>query len=151
MSFEQRTELSGAELDAFLGTHETGVVSFAREDEPYAIPVSYGYDALGRRFYLRLVSTPRSRKHSFLESAPRARFVVYEEEGDVYRSVVASGTLREVTRDELTVEHVEQYGDAKRPLFETWDESKRDLEIRLYLLDPEELNGRKVEVDREQE
>lgn len=148
MALDQQTVLSDAKTDTILGRHETGVLSLAREDEPYAIPISYGYDADHRRFYMRLVSTPESEKRRFLSSAPHARLVVYEEEPVVYRSVVAAGTLEEISTDELTVEHIEQYGAAKRPLFEIWGESKPDLDIRLYRLTPDTLSGREVEIDR---
>lgn len=136
-------------VDALLGNHETGVLSLAREDAPYAIPISYGYDASNSRFYLRLVSTPESAKRAFLDSSPEAKLVVYDESGDTYRSVIATGHLEHVPREELTVEHIEQYGAAKRPLFEVWADPKPDLDIRLYQLDAEELTGRRIVVDRE--
>ena len=149
MSPGHRADLSREETDAFLGRHETGVLSLASGDEPYSIPVSYGYDSVDRRFFLRLVSSPDSEKRRFLDASAHARLVVYERDGDVYRSVVGTGTIEEVPREELTVEHVEQYGDAKRPLFEMWGASKRDLDVRLYRFTPEVLTGRQVEVDRE--
>ncbi|KZN25262.1 pyridoxamine 5-phosphate oxidase [Haladaptatus sp. R4] len=149
MALDQQVELSTEETDTILGDHETGVLSLARENDPYAIPISYGYDVENRRFYLRLVSTPQSEKRRFLASAPQARLVVYDENGNLYRSVVATGTLREISRDELTVEHIEQYGEAKRPLFEIWGESKQNLDIQLYQLTPDELSGRRVRVERE--
>lgn len=145
---EEQTALTSAETDAFLGRHETGVLSMAQADDPYSIPISYGYDATNRRFFVRLVSTPESEKRRFLSSSPKVRLVVYEEAEPVYRSVVAAGRLEEVPRDELTVDHIEQYGDSRRPLFEIWGQSKRDLDIKLYLFDPDELSGRRVEIDR---
>lgn len=149
MSLDLETEMSPGEVDTLLGRHETGVLSLARDDEPYAIPISYGYDTDARCFYLRLVSTPESEKRRFLASSPRTRLVVYEEDGGVYRSVVAAGELREVPRSELTVDHVVQYGDAKRPLFEVWGEPERDLDVGLYVLDPAELTGRRIEIDED--
>lgn len=148
MSLNQETALSEGETDLILCRHETGVLSLAREDEPYSIPISYGYDTENRRFYLRLVSTPQSEKRTFLASTPHARLVVYEENDPIYRSVVTVGTLREVPREELTVEHIEQYGEAKRPLFEIWGESRRDLDVQLYQLNPDEISGRRIEIDR---
>lgn len=149
MTLDQETQLSREETDSILGRHETGVLSLARESEPYAIPISYGYDTEVRRFYLRLVSTPESEKRRFLASSPHARLVVYEEDDPIYRSVVTIGTLNEVPRDELTVEHIEQYGEAKRPLFEIWGESRRDLDIQLYHLEPDEVSGRRIEIERD--
>ncbi|NIC00365.1 pyridoxamine 5'-phosphate oxidase family protein [Halobacterium sp. R2-5] len=146
MALEKQTEMTPSDTDALLGRHETGVLSLARDDDPYAIPISYGYDADERKFYLRLVSTPDSEKRQFLSSNPDARLVVYEEDEPTYQSVVVTGTLTEISRDEMTVEHVEQYGDAKRPLFEIWGESKPDLDIKLYELRADSISGRHIEL-----
>lgn len=149
MSLDTETEFSGEATDSFLSRRETGVLSLARGNEPYSIPISYGYNTEKRRFYLRLVSTPESEKRQFLASSPHARLVVYDESDPIYRSVIATGILSEISRDELTIEHIEQYGDTKRPLFEIWGESRQDLDIQLYQLNPTELSGRRIEIDRE--
>lgn len=146
MTAEQQTEMTGAETDALLERRETGVLALARTDEPYAIPISYGYDPDVRRFCMRLVSAPDSEKRRFLSDAPEVRFVVYEEDGTTYRSAIANGRLERLRRSELTPEHVEQYGSAKRPLFEIWEEAKDDLDIQLYVLDPDELSGRRIDI-----
>jgi nitroimidazol reductase NimA-like FMN-containing flavoprotein (pyridoxamine 5'-phosphate oxidase superfamily) len=93
MTVEQQTVMTGAETDALLERRETGVLALARADEPYAIPISYGYDADVRRFCMRLVSAPESEKRRFLSDAPEVRFVVYEEDGTTYRSAIANGRL----------------------------------------------------------
>ncbi|WP_416838617.1 pyridoxamine 5'-phosphate oxidase family protein [Haloferax sp. DFSO52] len=151
MSLDQQTNLSPDEIDGILARHEAGVLSLARADEPYAIPISYGYDTVDGRFYLRLVSTPKSEKREFLTSSPKARLVVHESVDDVYRSVIAKGTLERVPTSELTPERIAQYGDAKRPLFEIWAESKRDLDIQLFELVPESISGREVRVDPDED
>ncbi|MFW5928963.1 MAG: pyridoxamine 5'-phosphate oxidase family protein, partial [Halobacteriota archaeon] len=114
MSVAEESELSRDEVDDFLGSQETGVLSLAKGDDPYAIPVSYGYSTGDRRFYFRLVSTPESEKRRYLGSSPHGRVVVYDEGDGEYTSAVAEGVLEEIRRDELDVHHVEQYGDAKR-------------------------------------
>jgi len=149
MLVDEETLLSEDEIDSFLGRHETGVISLAQEGKSYAVPISYGYDSSHRRFYLRLISNPESEKREFLKSTPHTRLVVYEEDDPVYTSVVATGTLSETRQDELTVEHIEQYGETKRPLFEIWGESLPALNIRLYRLDPDELSGRRAEMERD--
>ncbi|WP_049923196.1 pyridoxamine 5'-phosphate oxidase family protein [Halopiger djelfimassiliensis] len=150
MAIDQETEMTDAEVDDFLGRHETGVLSLARENDPYAIPISYGYDTDRREFYMRLVSTPDSEKREFLESAPQARLVVYDEQESTYRSVIATGTLEDIPPAELTPDQIAQYGEAKRPLFEIWAQGKDELDIELYRLVPESLDGRRTEVDREE-
>ncbi|MEF8779801.1 MAG: pyridoxamine 5'-phosphate oxidase family protein [Haloferacaceae archaeon] len=151
MVLDQQTEMTRGEIAGLLGRKETGVLSLADADEPYAIPISYGYDPDANRFYFRLVSTPESEKRAFLSSTPRARIVVYDEAEPVYRSVVADGALERIDPDEMDVEHVVQYGNARRPLFEIWGESKRELDILLYQLDVESIGGRKVELDPDEE
>jgi len=148
MTVEQQTVMTDAETDALLGRRETGVLSLARDGEPHAVPVSYGYDASDRRFCMRLVSTPGGEKDRFLTDSPPVRFVVYEEDDSTYRSVIANGRLELVPRAELTPDHVERFGTAKRPLFEMWQEARDDLDIRLYELDPDELSGRRIDVDQ---
>ena len=142
--------MSPAEVDAHLSRHETGVLALARDDAPYAIPISYGYDADDRALYLRLVSTPDSEKREFLASTPQARIVVYDDADDTYASVVGVGELERVNLDELTPETIAQYGEAQRPLFEIWVDDKPDLDIELYRFDPETLTGRTVVVERDE-
>lgn len=151
MALEKQTEMSPSETDALLGRHETGVLSLARGDDPYSIPISYGYDSDNRTFYLRLVSTPESGKREFLSSNPNARLVVYEEDEPAYESVVVTGELVRIPRDDMTVEHVEQYGEAKRPLFEVWGEAKPDLDIQLYELRTDSISGRHIELAKERQ
>jgi nitroimidazol reductase NimA-like FMN-containing flavoprotein (pyridoxamine 5'-phosphate oxidase superfamily) len=147
MTVEHQTAMTDAETDALLARHETGVLTLARDDEPYAVPVSYGYDASDRCLCMRLVSTPDGEKDRFLRDSSRARFVVYEESGTTYRSVIATGRLELVPRSALTPDHVERFGAAKRPLFEMWGEDTDELDVGLCELDPDELSGRRVEVD----
>jgi len=145
--------MTTAEIDTFLGDRETGVLSLARGESPYSVPISYGYDADSRTFYLRLVSAPDSDKREFLGSSPEVRLVVYDgdDEGTSYRSVVASGYLEAIDPAELSVEQIEQYGSARRPLFEIWGKGKDELDIKLYEFQPSELSGRRTVVDRDGE
>ncbi|GAB7095018.1 pyridoxamine 5'-phosphate oxidase family protein [Halolamina litorea] len=150
MPLARETEMTREETDAFLGEKETGVLSLAEADDPYAAPVSYGYDPERRTFYFRLVSTPESEKRRFLRPDTSARFAVYDDDGEgEYRSVVAAGRLHEIDPAELSVEQIQQYGEAKRPLFEIWGEPKAELDIRLYEFETTELTGRRTEFDRE--
>ncbi|MFC4543902.1 pyridoxamine 5'-phosphate oxidase family protein [Halosolutus amylolyticus] len=150
MAIDKEADMTDAEIDEFLGHRETGVLSLARDNDPYAIPISYGYDEENRVFYMRLVSTPDSEKREFLASTPQSRLVIYDEAESTYRSVIATGTLARIEPNDLTPDQIAQYGDAKRPLFEIWAEGKDTLNIELYRLDPETLEGRRTEVDREE-
>lgn len=142
--------MSAAEIDKFLSENETGVLSLARDNEPYAIPISYGYDADSETFFMRLVSTPDSEKRKYLATEPSARLVIYSEKSDgtLYRSVLAVGKLEAMDPSDLTVSDIEQYGNARSPLFEIWGAGKDELDINLYKLEPMEISGRRTEVER---
>lgn len=141
---EQEVAMSPTEVEEFLGDRETGVLALAAADEPYAIPISYGFDARDSSIYLRLVSTPDSEKAAFLDHTSPARLVVYEATEEGYESVIATGILEEIDRDDLSVDQIEQYGQSQRPLFEMWGRSESALDIGLYHFDPDELSGRRV-------
>lgn len=149
MSLAKETELPDEDIDDFLSRTETGVLSFARDGEPYSIPISYGYNLDAQTFYLRLVSRPGSSKREFLSKTPTARLVVYAATNNesTYWSVVAAGPLVERDSVALSPDEIAQYGDARRPLFEIWGEGRDDLDIQLYELQPEELSGRRTDVD----
>ncbi|MEF8814647.1 MAG: pyridoxamine 5'-phosphate oxidase family protein [Halovenus sp.] len=151
MALTEETEMGVEAVDEFLAARETGVLSLARDEKPYAIPISYGYDSETTTFYMRLVSTPESEKRQFLASSPSARLVVYDRTDDDQRywSVLASGELEEIDPDELSLEEIEQYGQAHRPLFEIWGQEKDELNINLYRFHPDELSGRRTDIHRE--
>lgn len=148
MGTNDGVEMSDAAVDGLLSRHGTGVIALASGDVPYAVPVSYGYDAETRELYLRLVATPESEKREFLGSDPDARIVVREERGDEHASVVGVGVLHRVDLDELTPPTVARYGETRRPLFEVWADETPDLDIRLYRFVPDRLTGRRVGGDR---
>jgi len=151
MALAEETEMDPESVDEFLAARETGVLSLAREEKPYATPISYGYDSETGTFYMRLVSTPESEKRRFLASSPSARLVVYDRTDDerTYWSVVASGDLEEIDPADLSIEEIEQYGQARQPLFEIWGKGKDELDIRLYRFRPDELTGRRTDIRRE--
>jgi hypothetical protein len=130
-----------AAIDEYLGEGGTGVLSLAEGDVPYSIPVSFGYDDESTAFYLRLGFSEGSEKRPFLERSAWARLIVYEAEPDL-TSVVATGDLTRVPKDELTPETVAQLGRAELPAFDLWDRPKDELEFQIYRLAAEELSGR---------
>lgn len=145
MTITTQVAMSDEEIDEFLSRRQTAVMSLANEDEAYAIPITYRFDPEKRKFYFRLVYPRGSEKRQFLPEMPDARLVVYEEDEPTYQSVIAVGRPEELTEDDITAEHVVQYGETSRPLFEMWKESRANLDIRLYELEPDELTGRRID------
>jgi nitroimidazol reductase NimA-like FMN-containing flavoprotein (pyridoxamine 5'-phosphate oxidase superfamily) len=121
---------------------ETAVLALTDSAEPYATPTAYGYEADACRFFLRPAPPQRIERRAELSTEPWARVIVYEAAPPVYSSVMAVGTLQEVSRSELPVEHREQCPRVHR------ERSARDrpkLKRRLYELEPTAVSGRRVE------
>lgn len=145
MTTTRQVTMTDEEIDEFLGRRQTAVIALAYFDYPYAIPITYRYDPDTRTFYFRLVYPAGSEKRQFLPTLPEARLLVYEEEDPVYRSVIVTGRPREITESDLTDEHLVQFGETSRPLFEMWKAPKTELDIRLYELEPDEFTGRRID------
>ncbi|WP_336364180.1 pyridoxamine 5'-phosphate oxidase family protein [Halalkalicoccus salilacus] len=89
------------EIKAFLNEQGVGVLSLARGDEAYGVPISFGYDGEDRLYFVFLGIGERSRKREFAEATERASFVAYEVESKhAWTSVVAGGRVREVADEE---------------------------------------------------
>lgn len=86
----ERRPLSESEIRALLDRNVWGVLSMALADEPYAVPVIYGYD--GEAF---VFANGPGRKVDTLKQNPRVCLVVTEVDGQgkAWRSVVVKGTV----------------------------------------------------------
>ena len=142
MDRDRGVEMTADEVDAFLGRGGTAVLALARESEPYATPVSYGYDAGSRAFYLRLGFGEGSEKRDYVDASAGARLVAYGPTDGGWASVVAEGTLSPVADDELTVETARVLREGEAPLLDIWGEELADAEFRIYRLDAESVTGR---------
>ncbi len=143
MGTEHGEELTDAAINDFLGRRGTAVLSLARDDTPYSIPVSYGYTPDERAFYLRLGFHPDSEKRQFVDASELARLVRYERTGDEWTSVIAVGELREVTEADLTGDIARVLQQADVPLLSMWDVPIDDVEFGIYRLPVDRLTGRR--------
>ncbi|QCC46874.1 pyridoxamine 5'-phosphate oxidase family protein [Halobellus limi] len=131
------------EIDELLGTGGVGVLGLAEESDPYAIPVSYGYDADAGEVYLRLGFGEESEKERYLESSERAALVVTAEDDRGWASVVVRGPLAEIPEASIDGTVVEAIRSIDIPFFTIYEEAPRELEYQLYRLRPEEITGRR--------
>jgi nitroimidazol reductase NimA-like FMN-containing flavoprotein (pyridoxamine 5'-phosphate oxidase superfamily) len=134
------THLDALDIAAFLERQQTGVLALARDDDAYAVPVSYAYDEEGPALYFRLGYTADSQKRAFLEATAQVSFVVYGESADGWTSVVAIGPVEEVAETDLDTTVAEAMAALEIPYF-TVHEDASDLEFHLLRLDVETLSG----------
>lgn len=134
--------MDDTEIDALLGTGGAGVIAFANDDEPYAVPISYGYDADARAFYVRCAFAPESKKREFVDDGITASLVVSDDTGG-WRSVVVRGPLTEVSEPAIESGVSESIRKINVPYITIHETPPAEMEFELYRLDPETLTGRK--------
>jgi hypothetical protein len=141
------TDIDREAIDAFLESQSTGTLSFAKENDSYAIPVGFTYEPESGRFYFRLGYGPGSRKWEYARATERATFVVAADTEEGWRSVVARGTLTHINTVEdlaehsLTYESVDQTDrEARIPFYDVF-ETPSELLFALACLTPEEISG----------
>lgn len=101
----KRQLLSDAEVRAILEAGTSGVLAVAGDDGyPYAVPMSYGYDHDTGKLYFHCARS--GHKLDALRRCPKASFCVVgqdlvspSEYTSRFRSVIAFGTVREMTDD----------------------------------------------------
>lgn len=142
MPDSQSSVMDADERDAFLGVGGTGVISLSgREDSPpYSVPVSYGYDGDENTFYFRLAVGSDSEKGDL--AGRHATFVVYGQEDDDWRSVVAKGRLEETTEEPIATESLQGLQQVHIPIVDIFEQPVKDVSFEFYRLVPEELTAR---------
>jgi len=141
MSEDSPVEMTPEEVDTFLGTGGTGVLSLSGEDDaPHSVPVSYGYDANERTFYFRLAVGPDSEKGEVTDRP--VTFVTYREE-DGWESVVARGRLESIEEVDAPNEALAGLGRVEIPLVDAFDSAVRHVDFAFVCLDPDDTTGRR--------
>lgn len=118
------SRLDQAATETFLDRQSTGTLSLARDDDSYAIPVSFTFAPETGDFYFRLGYGPDSCKREYIEATERGTFVVAADTGTGWKSVVARGTLEHRN----TVENL----DRVTPPDGSLSDAEHELDIPFY-------------------
>jgi len=135
--------LSEDELTAFLGKGGTGVISFSTssDDPPHSMPVSYGFNTDVKHFHFRLSFPPGSEKEALV--AQPVSFVTHGQTDDGWRSVIATGSLEDLTDEPYESSAVQERWGVDVPLVDIFEEPPEDVTFRQFRLVPDQLTGRK--------
>lgn len=137
-------EMDEGKIETFLDEQGVGVLSLARDDEAYGVPISFGYDGEDRLYFVFLGIGERSRKTEFAEATERASFTAYEVESKhAWTSAVANGRVREVSDEEWDALEASIEDNAWYPSL--FSESDPMQGIQGWVLEIEELTGRRSE------
>ncbi|MDS0283048.1 pyridoxamine 5'-phosphate oxidase family protein [Haloarcula onubensis] len=131
------------ELTAFLGDGGTGVISFSTssDDSPYSIPVSYGFNSDVKHFHFRLALPPGSEKEALV--ARPVSFVTHDQADEGWRSVVATGSLEDLTDEPYESSAIQERWGVDVPVVDIFEEPPEDVAFRKFRLVPDQLTGRK--------
>ncbi|GAB7020903.1 pyridoxamine 5'-phosphate oxidase family protein [Halostagnicola bangensis] len=104
--------MTDEEIEQFLETRSLGIIGLPTGEAPYLVPMSYGYDG-GSTLYFIYVVGSESRKATLSDQADTVSFLVYSAETMFHwRSVLATGSLRQLSEDELST-----VSDAQTPIW----------------------------------
>ncbi len=135
--------MSKDERDEFLGRGGTGVISFGMgaDEPPFLLPISYGYDEGLENFYFKLAFPPGSTKAKAVDKP--VSFASHSRTEDGWKSVVATGTLEELTdvpNDSIAVQGMWAVDIPKVDIFE---QPREDVTFADFRLVPTQMTGRK--------
>jgi len=128
----QSRELSQGETERFLGEHSYGRLGLCLENEPYVVPVAYGYEQ-GRVYFH---SARQGKKLDFIKKNNKVCFEVDEWQKG-WASIICYG--RVILRDDV---------EAKKKCFtlltgqEINEEHLRDMRVCIGIIEVEEMSGR---------
>lgn len=141
MAGRQRTEMDAIEIADFLDTQQTGVLSLARDNDSYCIPVSFLFNEKEHAVYLRLGYGRSSTKRQFVDAVDRATFLSYARTDDGWKSVMARGKLEAISEGELDSQQAEFVRNLKIPYFRVHSQSTEDLQFDIVRINVTELTG----------
>ena len=134
------------EIEETLTAVGVGVLSMVDDEEPYGIPVSFGYDDGEISFILQSDKAAESHKLAALSAEPRVCLTVVQQERaprEVWRSVVVTGELIEppLDREEAAIDALTDNATFV-PGFNVFDAPDSDIDINIFRLDQTDLSGR---------
>lgn len=141
MSSSQRTEMDALEINDFLASQRTGVLSVARDNDSYAIPVSFAYQPEEQNIYHRLGYGGRSTKRQFVDAVDRASFITYAREGERWKSVLARGKLETVSKSNLDSSMAEALQDLRIHYFQVHADASGAMDFEIVRIEVSELTG----------
>ncbi|WP_136716272.1 pyridoxamine 5'-phosphate oxidase family protein [Halorientalis salina] len=93
------TPMDARTVDDLLEAHGWAVLSLARDDEPYSIPISFGYDSEDV-YFVFLEDSPDGRKFEFIDEGASVRLLVTDIGGRFdWQSIAVTGNARRIDHD----------------------------------------------------
>ncbi len=138
-------DITPAEMHALLRRESFGHLGCSREGRPYVVPMQYAYD--GKELYF---FTTQGMKTEFIGANPQVCLQVEEvTDSSHWRSVMVIGRADRVTKREETergMKLISERNPSLSPAISATqlDSLGREVDIALYRITPELIDGRKT-------
>jgi len=138
-------DIPPAEMHALLQRESFGHLACARNNRPYVVPMHYAYDGKNLFFF-----TTQGMKTQFIDANPQVCLQVEEiTDSTHWRSVMVIGKAEQITRNEemqQAMKLITERNPALTPAISATevDASGRAVDIALYRIVPELIDGRKT-------
>lgn len=143
--------LAEDEIDEVLVRQGVGVLAMAESDQPYAIPMSFGYDSEKLAFPMQWGGGYDGRKNHAIESNPNVCLTIYEqadEDESIWRSIIITGELYEIPKKEEQQAYASIAANAEFPPdLGVWGIPFENVEFHLFGLDKADCTGREFSTE----
>ena len=140
------TPMDDGDIDDLLSSAGWGILSLADGDEPYSIPVSFGYDGEDVRFvFIETGST--NAKFEFIGDGKTARLLVTDVGGRFdWQSVSVTGPVRAVDPDGWDA-HLQVLDETAAWFSSDFERAEGFEDMQGFRLEPGEVRGLEVRSD----
>lgn len=135
--------MSQDEIDEFLAGEGYGTLAFGGE-QPYAIPMSFGYDDNERVLYMHMGIFEGSEKGSRIADGTSASLAVTRyERPDRWRSAIVQGSLSKLSREAVQERNVAAaFARGELASVDVFVQDLSEVEFEWYVLEPTSISGR---------
>jgi hypothetical protein len=134
------------EIDEILVRRGIGVLAMVDDGQPYAIPMSFGYDTDQMVFPMQWGGGHKSRKSQAIDSNSNVCLTVYEQDDDdkaIWRSIVITGEIYEIEDEHKEQAYASLAANAEFPAdLGVWGIPFEDVQFRLFGLQTGNCTGR---------
>lgn len=135
--------MTPAEVDEVLESVGFGVLSLARNDRPYGVPLSFGFDGDDRLYFQFIGQSDEGRKLRYAADADRACFLAYDiRDASAWQSAIAEGPIHRIDQNRWEDARQALSDNAFRP--DLLIDVDREQDPRVWVLEIEERGGRQV-------
>lgn len=131
--------MDGIEIAEFLDARATAVLSLARGDDGYAVPVAYTYEPADGAVYCRLGHGEDAAERAYVEAADVVSLVVHD--ADARRTVIVRGPIEALSGDTLDATVEEATRGLSIPSRQVSDRPADDVSSGVVRVDAREVTG----------